>query len=123
MDDMYRTVQVACKMAKRAHNKEKRVHVIFREVGLWRIKPIEEIREIDQQAIFGWTTPSWIHDLHPDMTWDDVRRLLPMGDDCFIRKQFYKEDCYFNPADFGMKLYNKYSQEEIHHCLMFGQFN
>ena len=119
---MYRTVQQACKMAKRAHNREKRVHVIFREVGLWRIKPIDEIREISQKAVYGWTTPSWIPDLHPDMTWDDVKRKVPMGDDCFVRKQFYKDECYFTPAITGLKLYNTYSNDEIFRCLKYGQF-
>lgn len=121
MDDMYKTVQVACRMAKQAHNKEKRVHVIFKEVGLFRVKPVDEIREIDQQAIFGWTVPSWIPSLHQDLSWDEERKQFPMGDDCFVRKQFYKMDCYFNPADAGMKLYNEYTQEERYRCLRYGQ--
>ena len=118
---MYRTVQVACRMAIKAHNKEKRVHVIFKEMGLFRIKPVAEISKINQQRIYGWTVPSWKKELHEDLMWNEVKKLHPMGDDSFVRKQFYKGDCYFNPADVGLNLYNRYTKEEIEHCLIHGQ--
>ena len=121
MDDMYRTVHVACKMAKRAHNKEKRVHVIFKEMGLFRIKPVEEISKINQQRIYGWTVPSWKPDVHGELTWAEVKKQYPMGDDCFVRKQFYKEDCYYDPSHVGLNLYNRYTQQEIERCLLCGQ--
>lgn len=128
MDDMYRTLRTAIKHAKEAHNSELRTHVIFREVGLWRIKPVDEIAEIDQRAIYGWTVPKWYHEaLHPDMEWHDLIERFPFGDDCFIRPQFRKRQCYCNPsykyhkADPGLKLYNTYTQDEINHCVLHGQ--
>lgn len=121
MDDMYTTVQTACKMAIKAHNKELRTHVIFKEVGLFRIKPIEEIVEINQHAIYGWTVPKWVEGLHPNSSMDEVKSMLPMGDDCFVRKQFYKGKCFYNPTEAGLKLYNEYSPDEIKHYVLYGQ--
>ena len=122
MDEMYRTVQTACKMAIRAHNREKKMHVIFKEVGLFRIKPVEEIKEIDQDAIYGWTVPKWyLDELHHAMTFQEAKRQYPMGNGCFVRKQFYKNDCYYNPRSYGIKLRKKYSQKEIEYCLINGQ--
>lgn len=120
MDNMYKTVQVACKMAMKAHNQEKRPHIIFKEVGLWRIKPIEEIEEIDQKAVYGWTVPKW-WDIHGTMPLKDVRKEFPMGDDSFVRKQFYIKEGYYSPAHLGLKLRNQYTQEEIEHCILYGQ--
>lgn len=125
MDEMYRTVQAACSCAIRAHNREKRIHVIFKEMGLYRIKPVDEIREINQKAIFGWTVPKWL-DIHQNMPWGEVRQQFPMGDDSFIRKQFTK-DGYYKPSVLHykprveLKLYNEYSKDEITDCIMNGQ--
>ena len=98
---MYLTIQAACRAAIRAHTKEKRYHVIFKEVGLYRVKPIDEIEEIDQRAIFGWT--------------------CQMGDVAKVRKQFYKNEGYYNPERIGLKLRNKYSSKEICEIIMTGQ--
>lgn len=122
MDEMYRTVQAACSCAIRAHNKEKRTHVIFKEMGLFRIKPADEIREINQKAIFGWTEPKWnCMAIHPEMTWTKAKSEFPMGDGSFVRKQFYKTYCYYSPKHVGLKLYNEYSEDEITDCIMNGQ--
>lgn len=119
---MYKTVQAACKQAKAAHNKEKRVHVIFREVGLWRIRPVEEIEAINEKSVYGWTVSSWIPQLHPDMGWNEYKRLAPMGDDCIIRKQFYKDDGHYSPElCLGIKTFNNYTKEEIRNCIINGQ--
>ena len=122
MDNMYSTVQVACRMAIKAHNREKRVHVVFFEMGLFRIKPVEEILEIDEKRVYGWTVAKWYcDDLHPEMKWEDVKKQFPMGDDSFIRKQFYKGDCYFSSNTFGIKTYNRYTRNEIVNCILNGQ--
>ena len=121
MDEMYKTIQNACKMAKRSHNKEKKVHVIFKEMGLWRIKPVEEIKAISQKAIYGWTVPMWWVTKHPEFETRNEREKFPMGDDCFIRKQFYKGDCYFSPECLGMELFEKYTQDELERCILYGQ--
>lgn len=119
MDEMYRTVQNACKSAIKAHNKEEKTHVIFKEMGLYRIKPVDEIREINQKAIYGWTTPKWY--LEEGMTFEEARSLFPMGNGSFVRKQFYKNSCYYSPKSFGINLYNEYSEEEIIDCIKNGQ--
>ena len=122
MDEMYRTVQAACKNAIRAHNKEKKMHVIFKEVGLFRIKPVEEIEAVDQKRLYGWTVPKWYTELlHPELKWEEVKRQFQMGDDCFVRKQFYKKDCHFSPKTYGIKVYNEYSHDELCDCLLNGQ--
>ena len=101
MDNMYLTVQAARRAAIKAHIAEKQCHIIFKEAGLFRINPIDEIEEIDQRAIFGWT--------------------YQMGDVAKVRKQFYKNDCYYNPERIGLKLRNKYSSKEIYEIIMTGQ--
>ena len=128
MDKMYKTVQAACRMAIKAHNKEKRYHVIFKEMGLFRIKPVDEIAEIDQKSIYGWTYSVWYEWLNQEMTWEEQKKKFPYGDDARIRKQFYKGDCYYDPSiiayhpeRIGLKLYNKYTKEEIYHCIINGQ--
>ena len=119
---MYRTIQTACKQAIRAHNKEKKTHVIFKEMGLYRIKPVEEIGEIDQQAIYGWTVPKWDElALYPELSFPEIRARFPMGNNSFVRKQFYKKECYYSPEHTGLKLYNKYSRKEIEYLILHGQ--
>ncbi len=98
---MYSTVQAACRAAIKAHIAEKQCHVIFKEIGLFRIKPIDEIEEIDQRAIYGWT--------------------CQMGDVAKVRKQFYKNEGYYNPERIGLKLRNKYSSKEICEIIMTGK--
>jgi hypothetical protein len=121
MDNMYSTIQQACKQAIRAHNNEKRVHVVFFEMGLYRIKPVDEIEEIDEQKVYGWTVAKWMPALHPEMVSSEYRRLFPMGDDAFIRKQFYRGEGRFSPTMAGLKVYNEYTHDEIRKCLVCGQ--
>lgn len=119
MDDMYRTIQQACKQAIKAHKAEQRTHIVFREVGLWRIKPADEIAEIDQHAIYGWTVGSRRQvvkggeSIKPDGWQPDAK----------VRKQFYKNWCYYDPANNvkGLKLRNRYLLEEIYKAIMSGQ--
>ena len=118
---MYLTIQAACRAAIRAHTKEKRYHVIFKEVGLYRVKPIDEIEEIDQRAIYGWTYSVWHFDLHDEKTFPELRKKFPMGDVAKVRKQFYKNEGYYNPERIGLKLRNKYSSKEICEIIMTGQ--
>ena len=120
MDDMYRTIQQACKQAIKAHTKEQRTHVIFREMGLWRIKPVEEIAMISQKSIYGWTISSRKVRLLPGESFQEAeQRAQPSA---IVRKQFYKGDCYYNPANVsGIQLYDCYTQQEIHYCLLHGQ--
>lgn len=121
MDEMYKTIQVACKMAMRSHNKEKKIHVIFKEMGLWRIKPADEIKAISQKAIYGWTVQKWRVDLNPNFSLREEREKFPMGNDCFVRKQFYKGKCHYPPGCLGMELFDKYTHEELEHCVLYGQ--
>lgn len=113
MDDMYRTLQNACKQAKRHTISEKRVHLIFKEMGLWRIKPLEEIMEINQKALYGWTVPTKVSRF--------PKGLSDIADGCIIRKQFYKHEGHLSPESCGIKVYNKYTKEEIDQCIMYGQ--
>ena len=118
MDDMYLTIQQACRQATKAHRNELRTHIIFREVGLWRIKPADEIAEIDQRAIYGWTVSS--------------RPLVKPGESinpedwqpCVkVRRQFYKGDCYYDPETNikGLKTRNRYGRAEIYDVIRNGQ--
>ena len=123
MDDMFRTLRTARKKAIEAHNREKRYHIIFKEVGLYRVKAVDEIAEIDQRAIYGWTFPVWFPEyLHPELTWEEVKDKYPMGDDARIRKQFDRKDgYYYNPSIIAynkkkpvtLKLRNEYTFQEI----------
>ena len=122
MDKRYSTIQQACKQAIRAHNNEKRVHVIFFDLGMFRIKPNDELGQIDEKKVYGWTVPLWCsEDLHPDMRWEDVKKLFPMGDGAFIRKQFYKKDGHFSPDTYGIKTCNRYTHDELIDCILNGQ--
>lgn len=119
MDDMYLTIQQACRQATKAHRNEQRTHIIFREVGLWRIKPADEIAEIDQRAIYGWTISS-------------SRQVVKSGDSITpegwqpwakVRRQFYKGDCYYDPETNikGLKTRNRYGRAEIYDVIRNGQ--
>lgn len=122
MDEMYITLRSARKNAIKAHNNEKRTHVIFKEMGLYRIKPVDEIETLEQRAIYGWTLPKWYCDtLHPDMEWPEVKKQFPMGDDAYIRKQFYKGECYYSPKHIGLKLRNEIPEAELYDLIRNGQ--
>ena len=119
MDDMYLTIQQACRQATKAHRNEQRTHIIFREVGLWRIKPADEIAEIDQRAIYGWTISS-------------RRQVVKHGESITpegwqpwakVRRQFYKGDCYYDPETNikGLKTRNRYGRAEIYDVIRNGQ--
>lgn len=116
---MYLTIQQACKQAIKAHKSEERTHIVFKEVGLWRIKPSDEIAEIDQRAIYGWTISS-------------KRQVVRNGEDvnpegwkpwAKVRRQFYKGECYYDPENNikGLKTYNRYSRTEIYDTIRSGQ--
>lgn len=118
MDDMYRTIQQACKQAIKAHKAEQRTHIVFREVGLWRIKPADEIVEIDQRAIYGWTVGSKVAKGAEIATDSDNWR-----PSAFVRRQFYKNSGYYDPETNikGLKTRNRYSNREIYSVIDNGQ--
>lgn len=114
MDNMYTTVQTACRMANRAHRKEQRQHIVFREVGLWRVKPAEEIREITEESIYGFTVPSW---RVPAVEGYDEqlrakKRLWPNGSDPFVRRLF-DDDCYWGVSQIETTVTPRLSKEEV----------
>ena len=115
MDDMYTTVQTACRMANQAHKKEQRQHIVFREVGLYRIKPAEEIQEIREAGIYGWTVPSWraFNDADCDKVLKAKQAEYPKGSDPFVRKLF-EDDCYWGVNQIETKVVDRLSQEEVH---------
>jgi hypothetical protein len=120
---MFTTVQTACRSAIRAHKREHRAHLIFKEMGLWRVKPVEDIQEIDQQVIYGWTIPSTKYFVrYGDSIYDQEVR--ERGEDsALVIKQFYKNHCYYSPNTYfeDLKLTNNYTRQQITECLLYGQ--
>lgn len=116
MDNMYTTVQTACRMANLAHKKEQRQHIVFHEVGLYRIKPAEEIMEIAEKSIYGWTIPSWkaytsLGDIDEQIK--AKKQAYPNGSDPFVRPLF-DDDCYWGVNQIGTTVTPRLSQEEVH---------
>lgn len=114
MDDMYTTVQTACRMANQAHKKEQRQHIVFREMGLYRIKPAEEIKAITEDAIYGWTVPSWKAfaaggDIDAQIA--AKKELYPKGSDPFVRPLF-DDDCYWGVGQIETTVTPRLSDEE-----------
>ena len=117
MDDMYTTVQTACRMANRAHRKEQRQHIVFREMGLWRVKPSEEIREITEDAIYGWTVPRWSFPSYGDVKEDtaryhEVKALYPKGNAPFVRPLF-GDGCYWGVSQIETTVTPRLSRDEV----------
>lgn len=117
MDDMFTTVQTACRMANLAHKKEQRQHIVFREVGLYRIKPAEEIAEITEESIYGFTVPSWKTDGYG--SYEDINKRLdakkeayPKGSDPFVRPLF-DDGCYWGVHQIETTVTPRLSQEEV----------
>lgn len=117
MDDMYTTVQTACRMANLAHKKEQRQHIVFREMGLYRIKPAEEIKEIVEEAVYGWTVPAWktintqtLDDIYEQI--DAKKKVYPKGSDPFVRPLF-DEDCYWGVDQIETTVTPRLSQEDV----------
>lgn len=114
---MYTTVQTACRMANLAHKKEQRQHIVFREMGLYRIKPAEEIKEIVEEAIYGWTVPAWktintqtLDDIYEQI--DTKKKVYPKGSDPFVRPLF-DEDCYWGVDQIETTVTPRLSQEDV----------
>lgn len=114
---MYTTVQTACRMANLAHKKEQRQHIVFREMGLYRIKPAEEIKEIVEEAIYGWTVPAWktistqtLDDIYEQI--DAKKKVYPKGSDPFVRPLF-DEDCYWGVDQIETTVTPRLSQEDV----------
>jgi hypothetical protein len=120
---MYMTIQQACRQAIRAHVKEQRQHVVFKEMGLWRVRPVDEIAEIDQQAVYGWTQGSSRYVVYEgESIWEARdRRAQPWA---VVRRQFYKGSCYFDPQNAlkGLTIRNRLTDAQIRHNLICGQF-
>lgn len=115
MDEMYRTLQAACRMANLAHKREQRQHIVFREVGLFRIKPAEEIKEITEESIYGWTIPSWkvytsLGDIDEQIK--AKKEVYPKGSDPFVRPLF-EGDCYWGVNQIETTVTPRLSQEEV----------
>lgn len=115
MDNMYTTVQTACRMANLAHRKEQRQHIVFRETGLWRVRPAEEIGQITEESIYGFTVPSW-----KAQTWsgdidEQIRykqQLWPKGSDPFVRPLF-DDTCYWGVSQIETTVTPRLSDEEV----------
>lgn len=114
---MYTTVQTACRMANLAHKKEQRQHIVFCEMGLYRIKPAEEIKEIVEEAIYGWTVPAWktintqtLDDIYEQI--DAKKKVYPKGSDPFVRPLF-DEDCYWGVDQIETTVTPRLSQEDV----------
>jgi hypothetical protein len=104
-------------MANLAHKKEQRQHIVFREMGLYRIKPAEEIKEIVEEAIYGWTVPAWkaintqtLDDIYEQI--DAKKKVYPKGSDPFVRPLF-DEDCYWGVDQIETTVTPRLSQEDV----------
>lgn len=115
MDEMYTTVQTACRMANRAHRKEQRQHIVFREVGLYRIKPAEEIKEITEESIYGFTVPAWkAQDWNGDVDGqiEYKKQLWPKGSDPFVRPLF-DDTCYWGVSQIETTVTPRLPEDEV----------
>lgn len=112
---MFTTVQTACRMANLAHKKEQRQHIVFREVGLYRIKPAEEIAEIVEESIYGFTVPSWTAYSWSGDIDEQINRLkkdYPKGSHPFVRPLF-DDGCYWGVHQIETTVTPRLSQEEV----------
>jgi len=120
MDNMYTTVQVACRMANLAHKREQRQHIVFREMGLYRVKPAAEIQEIKEEAIYGWTVPSWkAFSLGGDIDEqiNAKKKAYPKGSDPLARPLF-DDTCYWGVGQIETTVTPRLSEEDRHYRML-----
>jgi hypothetical protein len=80
-------------------------------------KSKEEIKEIVEEAIYGWTVPAWkaintqtLDDIYEQI--DAKKKVYPKGSDPFVRPLF-DEDCYWGVDQIETTVTPRLSQEDV----------